>query len=362
MAGISGSAYQEAEQTRQKAAKEIAQMMLPLLLARLALAVASAIEAYRMQKRSHELQLNIMNRQLERLKMFWPYELQQLAEFGVDEPTESVEAMGRRYAGRLVPMVAGKYANLIAETRCNAPKYCTSANEQNMMNLYIGRAIDEAGARVQGRQIAFTEYQDKRSTVVNRRIQTVALGNGLGGQAVTFASQSNQYYQGQMAAAMQGVSGALAGIANNYTSTPAGLDATIFHSNSMQLAGGTGYVAPFGNSATFYNVANGMSSPLDAGLQGSNYGIVNSAASRGLWPASDAAHTAVMERDWFNEGANHGDAAVPVWYNIVRAGQWTFPVIGITGGSVIVDLERYITDFQYADDMPVKGTISGLQM
>lgn len=106
MAGISGAAYQQAEMIRQDAAKSIATMMAPLLLARLALSVASAIESYRMQKASSDVQLDIMSRQLDRLKMYWPYELSQLQEYGSDEATETPETLGQRYAGRLVAAVA----------------------------------------------------------------------------------------------------------------------------------------------------------------------------------------------------------------------------------------------------------------
>lgn len=117
-------------------------------------------------------------------KTYWPRELDHLAEFGDDDPTiESATVLGTRYAGRLVSTVAGGFARQMRELRCNASRYCTSAFRKQFQDLMQARATALASARVLGRNIGFAEYQARTDTNFNRRMQAVAMGRGLMGEA-----------------------------------------------------------------------------------------------------------------------------------------------------------------------------------
>ena len=117
-------------------------------------------------------------------KTYWPRELDHLAEFGDDDPTiESAAVLGTRYAGRLVSTVAGGFARQMRELRCNASRYCTSAFRKQFQDLMQARAAALASARVLGRNIGFAEYQARTDTNFNRRMQAVAMGRGLMGEA-----------------------------------------------------------------------------------------------------------------------------------------------------------------------------------
>lgn len=114
---------------------------------------------------------------------FWPKEENYLNEFvnpdTHGEAPEDVEVMGSRYAGRLIPMIAKKFADEIAAAKCNFSRYCTSANKKTLQDLMLARSNAIASARVAGRQIAFKEWRAKIDQNYKRRIAAVSLGDGM---------------------------------------------------------------------------------------------------------------------------------------------------------------------------------------
>lgn len=132
--------------------------------------------------------------QLQLETVFWPREEEFLAEFSTPEPIESVEAMGARYAGRLVSSLASAFAKELHSVRCSARRYCTSANQKQLQDLLLARGVAMANARVLGRNIGFAEFQARTDINLSRRMQAVALGRGLINDAMTLLRAAGAGY------------------------------------------------------------------------------------------------------------------------------------------------------------------------
>jgi hypothetical protein len=151
------------------------------------------IDNYKDQRDISRRTLAIAQQQQRQLReVFWPREQQFLAEFSNPEALETVEAMGRRYAGRLVATVAGAFAKQIKAVRCGMSRHCTSANKKVMQDILLARAGAIANARVLGRNIAFAEYQAREDTNYERRMQAVSMGRNLMGQAANLYQSAGQ--------------------------------------------------------------------------------------------------------------------------------------------------------------------------
>lgn len=180
--GVTDCCYQEAESIRAAALKK---SQVARQAAALSIAIANAtqvIKNYRRQRDISDRGLKISEELHNHLKnIYFPAEIQFLKEFGENggEDIEPVEVMGRRYGGRLRAIVAKAYADKIREFKCNMPRYCTSAVQKELQNLYLERATALANASIMGQNIAFAEYRARFDTALNRRLQAIGLGKGL---------------------------------------------------------------------------------------------------------------------------------------------------------------------------------------
>lgn len=176
--------YTQAEATRANAVSTAANIR---RVAAIAIAIDNADQLLQNMSDQRQLAsraLSISEQQQAHIQdNFWPKELAFLGEFGTPEDIEAAETLGRRYAGRLVSTVANEFAKLIRREDCNASRYCTSARRKGLQDLMLARAQALANARVLGREIAFTEIQARNDRNFDRRMQAVALGRGLIGQA-----------------------------------------------------------------------------------------------------------------------------------------------------------------------------------
>lgn len=156
-------------------------------LIRKAAAVANAIDNAnqliknrRKQRRISDRAMKISEEEQQHLEtVFWPREIQFLAEFGTPEQLETAEALGRRYAGRMVSSVAGAFAKRFRDVRCQSSRYCTSAKSKAMQDLAIARAQAIANAKVMGRLAGFAEVMARSDRDWKRRMQAVGLKQGL---------------------------------------------------------------------------------------------------------------------------------------------------------------------------------------
>jgi len=165
------------------------------------------IESYKHQREVAHRSTRIMEQQHGQMKNeYWPRELDFLSEFGAAEPIETVEQMGRRYAGRLVPRAAAPFAKLMHETKCNASRYCTSKFTKQTQDLAIMRATAIANARVIGRNNGFIERERREEVNFTRRMQAVGLGRGLMNQAAGLMKGAADQYNANMQTSMTGLS------------------------------------------------------------------------------------------------------------------------------------------------------------
>lgn len=145
-----------------------------------------AVDNFKKQWKVAKRGLTIAQEQQGQLEsVFWPREIQLLNEFAAApihdgvETIETVEVLGRRYAGRLIAALAGRFAKAIQELRTTASRYNTSDYRKKLQELHLTRAFAIASARVMGRNIAWAEIQSREEVDWNRRKAVVGLGRGL---------------------------------------------------------------------------------------------------------------------------------------------------------------------------------------
>jgi hypothetical protein len=181
MSCISNSAYATAENLRTGAALTNAVLKSAQLVYEAYRSGQDLIDNYRKQndlaKRAQDIAEAIQAQQA----VFWGAENQFRDEFMVPEPIESVEVMGRRYSGRLVSSILGKFADKIHEIKCSMNRYCTSANMKALQDIYLMRSFAVSTARTLGRNIAHAEYQARTDLNGERRKQAAGLGRKLTG-------------------------------------------------------------------------------------------------------------------------------------------------------------------------------------
>lgn len=165
-------------------------------VAAVAIAIDNALQIqdnYKAQRDIAKRGLQISQQQHGHLRdVFWPRELQMLEEFGTPEEIESIESMAWRNQGRLKSTIAGAFAKKMAETKCNAPRYCTSLNQKNLQDLHLTKSMVAANAGILGQKIAWETYQAKYDTSMQRRHQVIGLGRGLLGQAATLYGNASE--------------------------------------------------------------------------------------------------------------------------------------------------------------------------
>lgn len=188
---LNDEGYDYAERARAAAVRDAA---LVRRIAAVAIAIDNAaqlIKNFRDQRDIADRSMKIAEAQHQHIERnYWPREQTFLAEFGTPEAVETAEALGRRYAGRLVSSVAAAFAREIKRADCKASRYCTSARAKNVQDLMLARATAIANARVLGREIGFMEVQARQDRNYDRRMQAVGIGRGLLSQAADLYSKA----------------------------------------------------------------------------------------------------------------------------------------------------------------------------
>lgn len=281
-------------------------------------------------------------------KTYWPRELDHLAEFGDEDPTiESAAVLGTRYAGRLVSTVAGGFARQMRELRCNASRYCTSAFRKQFQDLMQARATALASARVLGRNIGFAEYQARTDTNFNRRMQAVGMGRGLMGEAAKLMHAA----AGSLATAVRDNEKQLSSAIEAF-----GAARQDWRTYRQGTQGGGSYSGPTQppvsqgpNPLSGQSSMSEFTSPesggtldtfnIDSGIQMNGY--ENNPMS--TWPD-------MQRQEQMNTG-HVGDR------DLARVGAVTFPVMGVTGGTVTVDMDAFGLGFM--DDRSASPAMGG---
>ena len=347
---MDGEGYAEGEKRRTAAVSQAARIR---QAAALAIAIDNALQAvnnYKKQRDIAKRSLAISKAQQKQLQdVYWPRELEFLAEFGTPEAIETVEVMGRRYGGRLLASIAGAFAKALREARCGGSRYCTSANRKMVQDLLLARSTAMANARVLGRNIAFAEFQARTDTNFNRRMQAIAIGRGLMGDAAKL---------------LQNAAGGLASAGNIISRQFNSAIEAFGYARFRSQQHADGLVARDNMARETYTPNGGRSGDpfFDAGLATQN-GIgyqssVETVASQSAggfgtnfqFGTEDGA--GVAQRNMFNDSLplqnevmNDMDVGDD---DLVRTGTVTFPVASIVGGSVTIDMERF--GLRFADD------------
>jgi hypothetical protein len=288
--------------------------------------------------------------------MFWAAEQQFKNEFTVAEPVEDVEVMGRRYAGRLVSTVLGGFAAKIHEVKCNMNRYCTSANQKALQDIYLMRSFAVSAARTLGRNIAFAEYQARTDLNWERRKQATALGRKLTGDASGLIKSAGSGLASIGAGHEQSLNSALKALGLSITRPDLAPD----NPNARAQAGymfqeETTYQS--NNGATMYGPETSYQSNYGAPMYGPESGsLATNISANETMPPSDligegdlrntSAGPYTDDQDLYRDGANQNFNG-PV--DRVRRGSVVFDVIGGEGGVVRVDLDKF--EVGYADHL-----------
>jgi len=218
MSCITDEGYTKGEKLRLDAQQQVAMLKAIELGLIAADNAADLIDNYRKQRDIQDRAMALAEEEQAQLQgTFWPKELQFLGEFANPEDIEAVETMGRRYAGRLVSTIAGGFATKRREAKCSMPRHCTSANMKTLQDLYAAEAFAITNARTLGRNIAFAEYQARDDKNWDRRMQAVALGRKLLGEAASLMKSALGGLVADASSISQSVNSALRGIGYELT-------------------------------------------------------------------------------------------------------------------------------------------------
>jgi hypothetical protein len=367
MSCISNSAYQTAETLRTAAALTNAVLKSAQLVYEAYRSGQDLIDNYRKQhelaKRAQAIAESIQGQQ----SMFWAAENQFKNEFTVAEPIENVEVMARRYAGRLVSTVLGGFATKIHEVKCNMNRYCTSANQKALQDVYLMRSFAVSAARTLGRNIAFAEYQARTDLNWERRKQAAALGRKLTGDASGLIKSAGAGLASIGAGHEQSFNSALKGIglamirpdlAPERQASFAEVNAQYQQTNFQQ---DMSYSSSQNNDEYNYSSVSGYSSnggsPMygPESVNGTN-NIASSLSANETMPPSDLIGEGDLrgvsdgpytdDQDLYRDGSNQNFNG-PV--DRVRRGSVVFDVVGGNGGKVRVDLDKF--EVGYADHL-----------
>jgi hypothetical protein len=363
MSCISNSAYQTAENLRTAAALTNAVLKQGALIFEAVESGKALIDNYRKQhelaKRAQDIAEAIQGQQ----SMFWAAEQQFKNEFTVAGPIESVETMARRYSGRLVSTVLGGFATKIHEVKCSMNRYCTSANQKALQDVYLMRSFAVSAARTLGRNIAFAEYQARTDLNWERRKQAAALGRKLTGDASGLIKSAGAGLASIGAGHEQSFNSALKGIGYNlnrndgveqrpsfeevnrqYNFQQEVSNSAAQNNDEYNYSFGSGYSSNGGSpmyGPESVTVTNNMASSLSANETMPPSDLIGEGDLRGV---SDGPYT--DDQDLYRDGSNQNFNG-PV--DRVRRGSVVFDVVGGNGGKVRVDLDKF--EVGYADHL-----------
>lgn len=229
---LSGQGYQSGEQTRAQAQQQAAMLIGAQAALEAAWNAQALIANYGKQKAIADRANKIKSEYQDFLvNNFWPKEIAHMNEFSVKDAElftgNYVENLGRRNAGRMIPMVAQKFAQEIKAAKCNFSRYCTSANKKTLQDLLLARSNAIASTRVAGRQMAFKEWRARVDQNYKRRLSSSMVGDGLLGQAASLYESAAGIYRQQGAALeaqFNSSLGRLGGAVASYSSAGARMD------------------------------------------------------------------------------------------------------------------------------------------
>lgn len=334
---LSGDGYQEGESIRAAAQQQAATYKA------IASGVIAADNAYRLyenykDQRKIARRANDIKEQYQNFLManFWPKEEAYLNEFANPdthgEAPEDVEVMGSRYAGRLIPMIAKKFADEIAAAKCNLARYCTSANKKVLQDLLLARSNAIAAARVAGRQMAFKEWRAKIDQNYQRRIAAVSVGDGMIAQAAELYGAALNAYRvagGELESQFNSALGSLGNAIGTYNSADTRLDSLA----SMRISGASVHApSAFGVQNTWDQMTGGGSNTFgdyNIGLSSNGLNAFNSLSTN----YSSNGEAVLQGSQLINQ------------LDLARSGSMTYEVTSIIPGTVTVNM----SDFQLKD-------------
>lgn len=213
---VNAVGYTHGECIRSNAAKTMALVRLAAMTLIAVKNADTAIDNFKKQYEIAKRSMKIAEEQQKQLQeVYWPRELRFLAEFATGknrdgvEKVEAVETLGRRYGGRLISAVADRFAKKLHETRCDMPRYNTSANRKAMQDIMLARSQAIATARILGRHVAFVEVMAREDQDWNRRMAAVALGRGIMQNVASLMANAAQGMAQSGQAALAGLNSAI---------------------------------------------------------------------------------------------------------------------------------------------------------
>lgn len=329
---MSGAGYTEGESIRAAAVSTASNIRAAAAAIIAADNAAQLIENYRDQRDIARRMNTIARETQDQLRNhFWPAEEQFLAEFSEPEPLEEVEVLGRRYAGRLISTVAKQFAEQLRVARCNLNRYCTSANKKALQDLLLARSNAFGAARVTGRNLAFTEFRARTDQNYKRRLQAASWGMGMSREAASLYASAFGAYQaaGQSIAARFNENLGQLGASLRMGQQARMWGATI-NTIQEQQRGNPGFYAPTYSQTSFgYQSVSGNISNVNASnvIEWSQPHLDRGADTSNLFGNS--------QQQMWNVGQNMGNE------DFIRTGIVSFPVIGMTGGTVLVDMDSF---------------------
>jgi hypothetical protein len=272
------------------------------------------------------------------LTEFWPKEESYLNEFANPnthgEKPEDVEVVGSRYAGRLVPTIAKKFAEELLMTKCNSSRYCTSANKKSLQDLYLARSNALATARVAGRQQAYKEWRAHIDKNYKRRFDAVAVGDGmiaeasaLLGQALTAYRTAGEVFTQQFNSAIGTLGNAL-GTRSSAQTRMNMVDAMNLDENDIMFAGRTPFQQGFGN--TYWQMNGAGSSNM--------FGEYNIGLNAGYSYSANSGLSTIYSSN--GESALNGSQLINQ-LDLARSGSHTYEVVSIIPGTVTVNMNDF---------------------
>lgn len=343
---MDGSGYRSGEGTRSSAVRSAANIRRAAAVAIAVSNAEQAIDNYRKQRDIARRSVTLSERQQQQLQdVYWPREIEFLEEFGDGEQIEAVEVLGRRYAGRLVAGVAAGFAQAMHDARCNASRYCTSASRKRLQDLLLARGTAMANARILGRNIGFAEFQARTDTDFNRRMQAVSMGRNLMGEASKLLASASGGLAAAASTTMQRLGSALE--AFGYAGRRDYGTAQDARYQGEEMYRTEGY---FPQQGAPFNTG-----PNPLGVQGMLEGFGQADMSTAVGFSSVQGG---VEPNWYSAHdpqSTHQGMQLERWNaakvgdnNLIRTGTVTFPVQGMTGGSVTIGMSAF--GVQHADD------------
>lgn len=192
---VDPTSYKEAEAIRFKAVGEAADTRRTAVIAQLILDGIQAYDAYSSLNDISKRATGVEEAQYGHLKgVYWPAEDQFLEEHRAGQPWESQAVLAKRYAGRIWPPIAAKFAGKLYELECARPRYCASAYMRAFQELQVAKAATKANVLTMADKMAFYEVEAISDSNFDRRKTAVGLYLGLVGEAKSLMASAALSY------------------------------------------------------------------------------------------------------------------------------------------------------------------------